>query len=46
MVINLLLINLILIYGLDISGFIQELEIGLAKWLKVKEITIPKPFSC
>ena len=46
MVIDLILINLILIYGLDISGFIQELEIGLAKWLKVKEITIPKPFSC
>ena len=35
MVINLILINLILIYCLDISGFIQELEIGLAKWLKV-----------
>lgn len=46
MVINLLLVNLILIYCIDISGFIQEFESILAKWLNVKEITIPKPFSC
>lgn len=43
---NLFLIALIMVLIIDISGFIQELEVGLAKWLKVKKVHIPKPFSC
>lgn len=40
------LIALIAVIIIDVSGFIEELEAGLAKWLKVRSVRIPKPFSC
>lgn len=43
---NLFLISLISVFIVGVSGFIEELEIILAKWLKVKKVKIPKPFSC
>ena len=43
--INLLLIQFIIVNIIDVSGFIQEAEKGLSKWLKIKA-KIPKPFSC
>lgn len=44
-VINILLIQAILCFIIDLSGFIQSLESGLSKLLKFK-VSIPKPFSC
>ena len=41
-----LLIALICVMVIDISGFIPSMEGVLAKWLKVKAVRIPKPFSC
>lgn len=41
-----MLIALICVLVIDISGFIMEIEDALAKWLKVKSVRIPKPFSC
>lgn len=41
-----LLIALICTMVIDISGFIGEMEGILAKWLGVKSVRIPKPFSC
>ena len=46
MVFNLFLIAIIWVVILDISGFIGELEVMLAKWLRAKAVRIPKPFSC
>ena len=43
---NLFLIALICVIIIDVSGFIEELELILAKWLKVNKVRIPKPFSC
>ena len=43
---DLFLIALICVVIIDISGFIEDIEIILAKWLKVKSVRIPKPFSC
>lgn len=43
---DLFLIALICVVIIDISGFIGEIEDILAKWLKVKSVRIPKPFSC
>lgn len=45
MIINLLLIQFIIVSIIDVSGFIQELEAFLSKWLKIRA-KIPKPFSC
>lgn len=42
---NLLLIAIIIVNLIDLSGFIDELEKGLSKWLNIKA-HIPKPFSC
>lgn len=43
---NLLLIQLIMVFVVDLSGFVTDIETKLAKWLKVKKVTIPKPLSC
>lgn len=40
-----LLITLLMVFIIDISGFIEEIETILGKWLKGK-VRIPKPFSC
>lgn len=45
LIVNLLLIQVIVCYVIDLSGFIQEMEYKLSKWLKIKA-KIPKPFSC
>lgn len=44
-IINLLLIQFIIVNIIDVSGFIQEMEGILSKWLHIKA-HIPKPFSC
>ena len=44
--INLLIIQLLIVFVIDLSGFIEELEKMIAKWLKVNKVHIPKPFSC
>lgn len=38
-------IQIIVCYIIDLSGVIQSIEEGLSKWLKVKCV-IPRPFSC
>ena len=43
---EMLLITLIIVWIIDLSGIIEELEVALAKWLKTKKVHIPKPFSC
>jgi hypothetical protein len=45
MLIDLFLITLIIVFIIDISGFIDEMETILSKWLKGKA-RVPKPFSC
>lgn len=45
MFLDLFLITLIIVFVIDISGIIDELETILSKWLKGKA-RIPKPFSC
>lgn len=42
---SLLLIQLISVGIIDVSGFIQDMEATLSKWLNIKA-HIPKPFSC
>ena len=44
--INLLVLTLLCVFVIDCSGVIDELEASLAKWLRVKSVRIPKPFSC
>lgn len=38
-------IQIIVCYIIDLSGFIQEMESALSKWLHFKCV-IPKPFGC
>ena len=45
-ILNLFLIQFIIVNIIDVSGFIGEMETMLARWLKVKSVHIPKPFSC
>ena len=45
-VFNIFLIAIIWVVIIDISGFIGKVEVGLAKWLKVKSVHIPAPASC
>lgn len=40
-----LLITLICVIVIDVSGFVQDMEGLLGKWLHCK-VRIPKPFSC
>ena len=42
---NIVFIQIIVCFIIDLSGFIQSVEDGLSKWLKFKCV-IPKPFSC
>lgn len=44
--VNLLVITFIIVFIIDLSGIIDELEKMIAKWLKVTKVHIPKPFSC
>lgn len=45
MLLDLFFITLIIVFVIDISGIIDEMETILSKWLKGKA-RIPKPFSC
>lgn len=45
MILDLFLITFLCVFVIDISGFIDEVETMLGKWLKGKVI-IPKPISC
>ena len=42
---NIFIINLLVVFVVDLSGFIPELESVLSKSLRFK-VRIPKPFSC
>lgn len=42
---NLFLLMVIIVFIIDLSGVITEVENKLSKWLKVKS-HIPKPWSC
>ena len=44
-ILDLLLIQFIIVGIIDVSGFVQELEGFLSKWLHIRA-KIPKPFSC
>lgn len=46
MILKMLILTLLVVFIIDLSGIIEELEVALAKWLKVKKVRIPKPFSC
>lgn len=46
MILNILLIAIITVIIIDLSGFIQSLESGLSKWLRIPNVHIPRPFSC
>ena len=45
MILKLLILTCIIVFVIDLSGIIDEMEKILSKWLKAK-ILIPKPFSC
>ena len=42
---NVIFIQIIVCYIIDLSGVIQSIEEGLSKWLKVKCV-IPRPWCC
>ena len=42
---NVIFIQIIVCFIIDLSGFIQSMEEGLSKWFRFKCV-IPKPFSC
>lgn len=42
---NIILIQILICYLIDLSGFIQSMERGLGKILHYR-VEIPKPFSC
>ena len=46
MILNILLIAIITVIIIDLSGFIQSLESGLSKWLRIPNVHIPRPWSC
>lgn len=46
MILNILLIAIIIVIIIDLSGFIQSLESGLSKWLRIPNCHIPRPFNC
>ena len=44
---NLLIIGVVLVYGLDYSGFVEEIERYLTVFLRSRiPLKIPKPLSC
>ena len=44
--IDIFIITLMVVFVIDLSGFIEEMEKILAKWMKAYKVHIPKPFSC
>lgn len=44
-ILDILLIQILICYLIDLSGFIPSLERGLGKILKYR-VSIPRPFSC
>ena len=42
---DVIFIQIIVCFIIDLSGFIQSIEEGLSKWFRFKCV-IPKPFSC
>lgn len=42
---NVVFIQILVCYIIDLSGVIQSIEEGLSRWLKVRCV-IPRPFSC
>lgn len=46
MIWKVIIITLLIVWVIDISGIIEEMEKALSKWLGVKKARIPKPFSC
>ena len=42
---DVIFIQIIVCFIIDLSGFIQSMEEGLSKWFKFRCV-IPKPFSC
>ena len=42
---DVIFIQIIVCFIIDLSGFIQSIEEGLSKWFKFRCV-IPKPFSC
>lgn len=45
LILNLLMIQVIVCFIIDLSGFINSVESGLSRWLKYR-VSIPRPFSC
>lgn len=47
MMLNILIISVICCCIIDVSGFVEEIENGLTKMMKMKtKARIPKPFCC
>lgn len=44
--VNVMILAFVWVFIIDLSGIINEMERGLAKWLHMKSAHIPKPFSC
>ena len=45
MIMDLIMLSVIVCFIIDISGFIESIEMIVGKWLGGK-VKIPKPFSC
>lgn len=45
-ILNLVLIQFIIVNIIDVSSLIYELEKMIGKYLSIKNVKIPKPFSC
>lgn len=45
MMIELLIITALIVFIIDLSGFVNEMERIIGRWLKCT-VRIPKPFSC
>lgn len=45
LILSLLMIQVIVCFIIDLSGFIGSVESGLSRWLKYR-VSIPRPFSC
>ena len=41
-----LVITAIIVWIIDLTPIEEDLEVMIAKWLRVKKVRIPKPFSC
>lgn len=45
MILDMLFITLLIVYVVDLSGFIDSVKSGLSRWLGVRVVRI-KPFDC